>query len=90
MTTIQDTGTIINPIGHQGQIEGCVVQGYGYAMTEELAIEDGRVTTTHLGDYKLPTMPDVPPLTTINLPFHGEGPFGAQAVGETPVVPPGG
>jgi CO/xanthine dehydrogenase Mo-binding subunit len=32
-------------------------------------------------------MPDVPPLTTINLPFHGEGPFGAQAVGETSVVP---
>jgi CO/xanthine dehydrogenase Mo-binding subunit len=87
LASAQAVGTIINETAHQGQIEGCVVQGYGYAMTEELAIEDGRVTTTHLGDYKMPTMPDVPPLTTINLPFHGEGPFGAQAVGETPVVP---
>jgi CO/xanthine dehydrogenase Mo-binding subunit len=87
LSSVQAVGTIINETAHQGQIDGCVVQGYGYAMTEELAIEDGRVTTVHFGDYKLPTMPDVPPLTTINLPFHGEGPFGAQAVGETPVVP---
>jgi CO/xanthine dehydrogenase Mo-binding subunit len=87
LSSAQAVGTIINETAHQGQIDGCVVQGYGYALTEELAIEDGRVTTVHLGDYKMPTMPDVPPLTTINLPFHGEGPFGAQAVGETPVVP---
>lgn len=87
LASAQAVGTIINETAHQGQIEGCVVQGYGYALTEDLVIEDGRVATTHLGDYKLPTMPDVPPLTTINLPFHGEGPFGAQAVGETPVVP---
>ncbi len=87
LASAQAVGTIINETAHQGQIEGCVVQGYGYALTEELVIEEGRVRTVHLGDYKLPTMPDVPPLTTINLPFHGEGPFGAQAVGETPVVP---
>ena len=87
LASAQAVGTIINETAHQGQIDGCVVQGFGYALTEELVIEDGRVTTTHLGDYKLPSMPDVPPLTTINLPFHGEGPFGAQAVGETSVVP---
>jgi len=87
LASAQAVGTIINETGHQGQIDGCVVQGFGYALTEELTIEDGRVVTNHLGDYKMPTIADVPPLTTINLPFHGEGPFNAQAVGETPVVP---
>jgi carbon-monoxide dehydrogenase large subunit len=87
LSTAQAIGTIINETSHQGQLDGCLVQGYGFALTEELAIEDGHVLTGHLGDYKLPTIADVPPLTTINLPHHGDGPFGAQAIGETPVVP---
>lgn len=87
LATAQAVGTIINETAHQGQIDGCLVQGVGYALTEELAISEGRVLTGHLGDYKLPTIADIPPLTTINLQGHGEGPFGAQAIGETPVVP---
>ncbi len=87
LSTAQAVGTIINETSHQGQIDGCLVQGYGYALTEELVIEEGRVLTGHLGDYKLPTIADIPPLTTINLPHRGDGPFGAQAIGETPVVP---
>jgi CO/xanthine dehydrogenase Mo-binding subunit len=87
LVSAQAVGTIINETAHQGQIEGCVVQGFGYALTEELTIEEGRVLTTHLGDYKLPTIADIPPLITVNLPGHGEGPFNAQAIGETPVVP---
>ena len=71
LVTAQAVGTIINETAHQGQIEGCVVQGFGYAMTEELVIEEGRVLTGNLGDYKLPTMADVPPLTTVNLPTPG-------------------
>jgi CO/xanthine dehydrogenase Mo-binding subunit len=87
LVTAQAVGTIINETAHQGQIDGCLVQGLGYALTEELTIADGRVATGHLGDYKLPTIGDVPPLTTINMPHIGDGPFGAQAIGETPVVP---
>jgi CO/xanthine dehydrogenase Mo-binding subunit len=87
LSSAQAVGTIINELGHQGQIEGCVIQGFGYALTEELVIEEGRVLTGSLGDYKLPSIADIPSLETINLPFQGEGPFGAQAVGETPVVP---
>jgi carbon-monoxide dehydrogenase large subunit len=87
LSTAQAVGTIINETSHQGQLDGCLVQGYGFALTEELAIEDGHVLTGHLGDYKLPTIADIPPLTTINLRHRGDGPFGAQAVGETPVVP---
>lgn len=87
LVTAQAVGTIINETAHQGQIDGCLVQGLGYALIEELAIADGRVQNGHLGDYKLPTIADIPPLTTINVPHRGDGPFGAQAIGETPVVP---
>jgi CO/xanthine dehydrogenase Mo-binding subunit len=87
LSTAQTVSTIINELGHQGQIDGCAVQGFGYALVEELAISEGRVTTGHFGDYKLPTSADVPPLISINIPSHGEGPFDALAIGETGVVP---
>ena len=55
LTTAHDVGTILNPLTHQGQIEGGVTQGVGHALTEHLIIQDGAVTNLHLGDYKLPT-----------------------------------
>ena len=82
-TTAHDVGTIINPIGHQGQIEGGLVQGLGYALMEELQSEEGRISTLSLGDFKLPTARDIPPLTTVLLQDPvGPGPFGAKAIGE--------
>ncbi len=83
----QDVGTIINEIGHQAQIEGAVVQGIGYTLMEDLAHAGGRITASHLGDYKEPTIRDVPPLTTINIRTSGPGPFGAKAIGEIPIMP---
>ncbi len=80
---VVDVGTIINPLGHQGQLEGGFVFGLGNALMEELVIEDGKVATTNLGDYKLPTQMDVPPLRTVLIPTDiGPGPFGAKAAGE--------
>lgn len=83
-----DVGTVIHPLGHQGQIDGGTVQALGYALLEEVALDDGRVQTAHLGEYKLPTMADVPPLQTELLqgpsspgPFHGKG------IGEGPNCP---
>ena len=64
----QDVGTIINAIGHQSQIEGSVVQGIGFGLMEELASDQGTITTANLGEYKLPTAADIPPLATINIP----------------------
>ena len=82
-TTAHDVGTIINPIGHQGQIEGGLIQGLGYALMEELQTEDGRISTVSLGDVKLPTIQDIPPLTTVLLEDPvGPGPFRAKAIGE--------
>ena len=82
-TTAHDVGTIINPIGHQGQIEGGLIQGLGFALIEEMKTEEGRISTLSLGDFKLPTIQDIPPLTTVIL--HGPvgpGPFNAKAIGE--------
>jgi CO/xanthine dehydrogenase Mo-binding subunit len=87
-TTAHDIGQIINPIRHQGQIEGGIMQGIGYALTEELQMEDGRVTTLSFGEYKLPTMRDIPPLTSVLLESeHGVGPYHIRGIGESPCTP---
>ena len=90
LVTAQDVGTIINALGHQGQIDGSVVQGVGYALMEELLVEDGRVTTPNYNDYKMPTMRDIPELTTVNVPAPGLGPFAAKSIGEIPTIPTAG
>jgi CO/xanthine dehydrogenase Mo-binding subunit len=83
MTTAHDTGTVLNPMGHQGQINGGLVQGIGYGLMEELAVEDGRVLTPSLADYKLPTAADLPELRTVLLePGPGVGPYNVKGIGE--------
>ncbi len=81
---VMDIGQIINPIAHQGQIEGGFVMGLGAALMEDVAMnEDGKVTTPSLGEYKLPTMRDIPPLRTILIQAPpGDGPFGTRMIGE--------
>ena len=60
------------------------VFGFGQAMTEELIHEDGRIITSSLGEYKLPTQMDVPSFRSVLLPTEiGPGPFGAKSAGET-------
>src|SRR5436309_4585985 len=82
-TTTHDVGTVINPLGHQGQIEGGHIQGLGFALLEEIKTEEGRISTLSLGDVKLPTIQDIPPLTTVILEDPvGPGPFNAKAIGE--------
>ncbi len=83
-----DVGRILNPLGHTGQINGGIVAGIGYALMEEMRVEDGRVTNLSLGDYKLPTSRDLPPLTTVLLETeHGVGPYNIKAIGEGPTTP---
>lgn len=78
-----DVGRIINPLAHQGQLEGGFVSGLGAALMEELVLQDGRVVGPSLAEYKLPTQVDVPPLRTILVPTAvGPGPFGAKMAGE--------
>jgi CO/xanthine dehydrogenase Mo-binding subunit len=76
-------GTVINPLGHQGQINGGFVTGLGLAVTEELVSQEGRIVNGHLGDYKLPNIADLPELKTVLVPSTGGlGPYGARAIGE--------
>lgn len=87
-TTAHDVGTIVNPIGHQGQIEGGVMQGVGYGLMEQLHVEEGRVGTLHFGDYKIPTVKDIPPLRTVILKGEiGVGPYHIKGIGENPNTP---
>src|SRR5438034_1023971 len=88
MVTAHDAGRVLNPIGHQGQIEGGLLQGLGLAMMEAMGAEDGRISTLSLGDYKLPVTKDAPPLTTVILEDSvGPGPFQAKAIGEMSISP---
>lgn len=81
---VVDAGTIINPIAHQGQIDGGFVYGLGGATMEEMPIdESGKIATLNLGEYKLPSIADLPPpFRTVIVPSEGQGPYGAKMAGE--------
>ena len=83
VVTAHDVGTIVNPLTHQGQIEGGLMQAVGQALSERIVLQDGAVITAHLGDYKLPTSKDIPELETVLLPGgSGAAPFATTAIGE--------
>jgi CO/xanthine dehydrogenase Mo-binding subunit len=88
MVTAHDVGTILNPLTHQGQIDGGMIQGLGYALMEELRIEDGQISTLNLGDYKIPTIHDIPELVTVLLdPGPGLAPYQSKGIGESSNIP---
>jgi CO/xanthine dehydrogenase Mo-binding subunit len=88
LTTAHDTGVIMNPIGHQGQIDGGVVQGIGYGLIEYLPVQDGRVEVANFGEYKIPTIKDIPALKTVIVAGEeGLGPYKVKGIGENPISP---
>jgi CO/xanthine dehydrogenase Mo-binding subunit len=87
-TSAHNTGTVINPLMHQGQIEGGAMMGIGYGLMEHLMIADGKVTTAHFGDYKIPTVKDVPEFKTAIVQHpKGAGPYHSMPIGETSNIP---
>ena len=81
---VADVGTVINPLGHRGQLDGGFAFGIGYALTEEIAMDDGRLVNASFADYKVPCQRDMPPFRVIELPpTGGQGPYGAKAAGES-------
>ena len=73
---------------HQGQIDGAIVMGVGYALMEDVQFDDDKVTTANLGDYKIPTIRDVPELRTALIQSDlGSGPYNSMSIGETPIIP---
>jgi CO/xanthine dehydrogenase Mo-binding subunit len=84
----QDVGRAINPNGIEGQIHGGVAQGIGYALYENIHIEDGRILEHDLESYRLPGALDLPRVEAILLEHPDPaGPHGAKGVGEPPIVP---
>ena len=83
----QDVGKVLNPLGLTGQIEGGVVMGMGYALTEELIVEKGLVLNPSFHDYKLPTAGDIPEIHFYPIETNDkQGPYGAKGVGEAPLI----
>jgi carbon-monoxide dehydrogenase large subunit len=88
LTTAHDTGVVLNRSTLQGQIDGGAVNGVGFALMEENAIVDGRITTLNMGDAKLPCIADIPPLHTVLVETPtGPTPFAGKAIAEMPNVP---
>ncbi|MCX6190246.1 MAG: xanthine dehydrogenase family protein molybdopterin-binding subunit [Bacteroidetes bacterium] len=84
----QDVGKVLNPLLLDGQIEGGILQGVGYALTEELLMKEGRILNPNFHNYKMLTAADIPnihftPIETVDK----EGPYGAKGVGEAPLIP---
>ncbi|MDP2604206.1 MAG: xanthine dehydrogenase family protein molybdopterin-binding subunit [Deltaproteobacteria bacterium] len=87
-TSTHNTGTVLNPLMHQGQIEGGAMTGIGYALMEQLIIADGKVVTTNFGEYKIPTIKDVPVFrSSVTEQPEGAGPYSSMPIGETANIP---
>jgi xanthine dehydrogenase molybdenum-binding subunit len=88
VASAHDVGRALNPVGCEGQIEGGIHMGLGYALTEELRLGDGRVLNPGFLDYKLLTAPDMPEiLITLIETVDEAGPFGAKGLGEAGTIP---
>jgi CO/xanthine dehydrogenase Mo-binding subunit len=82
-----DTGRVINPTTAEGQVEGGVVQGLGYALVEEHALKDGRILNDQFSTYIIPTTLDTPEIKTVLVEsYFPWGPYGAKGLGETPII----
>jgi CO/xanthine dehydrogenase Mo-binding subunit len=83
-----DVGRAINPLAVEGQIEGSVAMGVGFALMEEFHYKDGQVLNPSFLDFRIPTSKDVPEVQSIIVETDDpEGPFGAKGIGEPALVP---
>ncbi len=89
-TAVQDVGTAIHPSYVEGQMQGGVVQGIGWALSEEYVFgENGDMKNSSFLDYRMPTCYDTPMIDTVLVEVPNPGhPFGVRGVGEVPLVPP--
>jgi CO/xanthine dehydrogenase Mo-binding subunit len=86
--SVADCGTVVNPVAAEGQQEGAIAQGIGYALTERLLVDDGRPQNPNFSDYKIPCTLDVPPLKVdFADSYEPTGPFGAKGLGELGLDP---
>ena len=89
-TVVQDAGKAIHPSYVEGQMQGGVVQGIGWALNEEYFFsQGGRMENSSFLDYRMPTSLDLPMINTVIVEVANPGhPYGVRGVGEIPIVPP--
>ena len=86
-----DVGRIINPLGARSQVEGGIIQGIGHTLSEQRLVdpETGRILTTTLDAYRMPTIADVPEVVCefVDKPDEHLTSLGSKGLGEPPIVP---
>ena len=89
-TAVQDAGKAVHPSYVEGQMQGGVVQGIGWALNEEYFFNDkGQMANSSFLDYRMPTSLDLPMIDTVIVEVANPGhPYGVRGVGEVPIVPP--
>ncbi|MDA1347768.1 MAG: xanthine dehydrogenase family protein molybdopterin-binding subunit [Chloroflexi bacterium] len=89
-TAVQDAGKAVHPSYVEGQIQGGVVQGIGWALNEEYYMGDnGQMLNSSFLDYRMPTSLDLPMIDTVIVEVANPGhPYGVRGVGEVSIVPP--
>jgi CO/xanthine dehydrogenase Mo-binding subunit len=91
VAAVHDVGRIINPLGAASQVEGGIIQGIGHTLSEHRLFDDesGRVLTTTLDAYRMPTIADVPEIVSefVDKPDAHLTNLGSKGLGEPPIVP---
>ncbi|MDR3568852.1 MAG: molybdopterin-dependent oxidoreductase [Syntrophobacteraceae bacterium] len=86
--TAHDCGTVINPRAAEGQLEGSIQMGLGYALSEQFIMDGGKTLNTNFLDYKMPNAMDMPPSEVVHIEtYEPEGPMGAKEAGEGLAIP---
>lgn len=84
-----DVGRALNPQSVEGQVQGGAVQGIGYALSEEVVLDQGNCLTGSFAQYLIPCSEDLPDIEVILVESgEGKGPFGARGIGEPCIAPP--
>lgn len=88
VVSAHDVGRAVNPLGVIGQIEGCVVQAHGYALSEDLQVTDGHITNPRFSGYLIPGIGDIPRrVESVILELADPlGPFGVRGMSEMPFM----
>ncbi len=90
-TAAHDLGKTLNPLMAEGQVHGAIAQGIGFALYEEMTLENGKIINPNFKQYKVPRANHIPKITTIFIESNDpNGPYGAKGLAEpalTPVAP---
>ncbi|HEX7625857.1 MAG TPA: molybdopterin cofactor-binding domain-containing protein, partial [Gaiellaceae bacterium] len=91
IAAVHDVGRVINPLGASSQIEGGIIQGIGHTLSEERLTDPstGRILTTTLDAYRIPTIADVPEIVSelLDVPDAHLTNLGSKGLGEPPIIP---